>query len=214
MKFFFLAHENHLVPDISTYHNGLIINVIHFVVQGVVKDNFFVVAGEFCHAGTDRTIYNLVIIAVGEVKSTIVVVVGDIVVNHNYRFPAIEDCVGDDGSKGRAADDVVAIDVAAIDAVVEVVRHSVVVNRSDVVRDVHVAVIVVVVRVHVGSVRGGSRSRSVSRSMFSGTSGLSVVTAFVVTVVVSRRCSVARTSGYRLRSRMTLFGVTSFSLGR
>ena len=118
----------------------------------------------------------MVIIAVGEVKSAIVVVVSDIVVDHDYGFPGVEDRVGDDGSKGRAADDVVAIEVAAIDAVVEVVGDAVVVNRSNVTRDVNVIVVVVVIRVYVGVVGCRSMSGAVSRSVFSGTSGLSVVT--------------------------------------
>jgi uncharacterized membrane protein len=194
MKFFFLTHEDHLVPDISIDHNCLIVNVIHFVIERIVKDDFFVVAGEFCHAGANRRGYNLIIISVGEVKSAIIVVVSYIVVNHNHGSPSVENGVGDDGSERRAADDVVSIDIAAVNAVVEVVGYTIVVNRSDVSGNVDVAVVVVVVRVYVGSVRCGSGSVS----MFSGTSGLSVMFAFVVTVVIGRSF-VASAGGYRLR---------------
>ena len=40
-----LTYKNYFVPDVSTNDNCLIINVIHFVIEGVVQDNFFVVAG-------------------------------------------------------------------------------------------------------------------------------------------------------------------------
>ena len=95
----------------------------------------------------------MVILLIREVKSAIIVVVADIVVNHDYGSPGVEDGVGDDGSKGRTADHVIAIDVAAIDTVVEVVGDAVVVNRSDMMRNMHVVVVVVVVRVYVGVVR-------------------------------------------------------------
>ena len=117
----------------------------------------------------------MVIILVGEVKSAIVVVVADIVVDHDHRSPGVEEAVGDDGSEGRTADDVVAIDVAAIDTVVEVVGDTVVVDRSDVVRDMHVTVVVVVVRVYVGIVRGGAVSGTRARAV-SGASVLVITT--------------------------------------
>jgi hypothetical protein len=202
-----LTYKNHFVPYISADHNCLIINVIHFVIEGVVEDDFFVVAGQFSYSCTDRRGYNLVIIAVGEVKSAIIVVVRDIVVDHNYGFPGVEDRVGDDGSKGRAAYDVVAIDVAAIDAVVEVVGHSVVVNRSDVMRDVDVVVVVVVIRVYVGRVRGVTGARTVIRTM-------------TVIVGVSSRGGLGRVGGdsiagctYRLRLCHALLCITSFGGG-
>ena len=163
MKFFFLADENHFIPDESIYHNCLIINVINFIVEGVVEDDFFVVAGQFSEAGTDRRSYNLVIVVVREVKSAVVIVVFYVVVDYHYGFPGVEDGVCDDGSERRAADNVVSVDVAAEDAVVEVVGSSVVVYRSYVVRDVHVVVVVVVVRVHVRVVRG--RTVSVVRAV-------------------------------------------------
>jgi len=156
----------------------------------------------------------LVIIVVGEVKSAIIIVVSDIVVNHDYGFPGIEDRVGDDGSKGRTADHVVAIHVAAEGAVVEVVGNSVVVNRSDVMRDMNMTVIVVVVRVYVGvvgsraviravTIRVSARVSAVVASVVA--SGLSSRTGLVTTVVVA---SVAGTAD-RLRLCRTLFCVTT-----
>ena len=211
MKKNLLTHKNYFVPYISTDDNCLIVNVFHAIVKGVVKDDFFVVAGQFRHSCTDRRGYNLVIIAVGEVKSAIIIVVRHIVVNHDYGSPGVEDGVGDDGSERRAADDVVSIDIAAVNAVVEVVGDSVVIYRSDVMRDMHVAVVVVVIRVYVGSVGCRSVSRAMSGSVFARTSGLSVMSVFVVTVVVVGRSFVAGTSGYRLRRSLTLFCITSFN---
>ena len=201
----------HLARD----HNCLIINVIHFVVQGVVEDDFFVVAREFSHAGTDRRGYNLVIIAVGEVKSAIVVVVGYIVVNHDHGFPGVEDGVGDDGSKRRAADDVVAIEVAAVNTVVEVVGSSVVVNRSDVMGHVHVIVIVVVVRVYVGCVGCVSSGTCARTSGMSGTSRMSGIAAGLSTGVVAAGTVVTLVAGtrHRLRLSYALFGVSAFLRG-
>ena len=75
----------------------------------------------------------------------------------------MEDAVGDDGSDRRTADHVVPIDVAAEDAVVEVVGHAVIVNRTDVVRNAHVVTEVVVIRVHIGSgLRSGARGTGVA----------------------------------------------------
>lgn len=45
MNFFFSADEDDLIPDISIYHNCLIINVFHFVVNVVFEVEHFVVAG-------------------------------------------------------------------------------------------------------------------------------------------------------------------------
>ena len=157
-----LTYKNYFVPNVSADHNCLIINVIHFVIEGVVQDDFFVVAGQFRHAGTDRRSYNLVIIVVRKVESAVIVVVIHIFIDHNYRAPGVEERVCDDGSERRAADYEATVDVAAIDAVVEVVGSAVVVNRSDVVRDVHIAVVVVVIRVYVWDVR---YSVSVVRTM-------------------------------------------------
>lgn len=198
MKKNLLTYKNYFVPDISTDYNCLIVNVFHFIIEGVVKDDFFVIAGQLCHSCSDRRGYNLVIIVVGEVKSAIIVVVVDFVVHHNYRVPGVEEIVGDDGSEGRTADDVVAIDVAAINAVVEIVGYTVIVNRSDVVRDVHMTVVVVVVRVYVGDVRHSvSVLRTVSLRISSGLAASCIVAAFVAG------------TGYRLRIGLTLFGVAA-----
>lgn len=198
MKKNLLTYKNYFVPYKSVDHNCLIVNVFHAIVKGVVKDDFFVVAGQFCHSCTDRRSYNLVIILVGEVKSAIVVVVADIVVDHDHRFPGVEEAVGDDGSEGRTADDVVAIDVAAIDTVVEVVGDTVVVDRSDVVRDMHVTVVVVVVWVYIGGVgHSGTVSRAVSGTVTSGLAATGIVVAIVAG------------TGDRLRTGLTLFGVAS-----
>lgn len=69
--------------------------------------------------------------------------------DHDHRSPGVEDAVGNHGSDRRTADDVVTIDIAAEDAVVEVVGHAVIVNRTDVMRDSHVVTEVVVIRVHI-----------------------------------------------------------------
>ena len=207
MKKNLLTHKNHFVPYISTDYNCLIVNVFHAIVKGVVKDNFFVVAGQFRDSCTDRRGYNLVIIVVGEVESAIVVVVVDVFVDHNHRVPSVEEAVGDDGSEGRTADDVATIDVAAVNTVVEVVGDAVVVNRSDVVRNVHIAVVVVVVRVYIGGVRY-SRTvvRAVSVRMSSRSSGLSGTSGLVAAGIV---VAVIAGTGHRLRLSLTLFGVSA-----
>jgi len=86
---------------------------------------------------------------VQSVVGSVVVVVVDVLVDDHDRRPSVEDAVGDDGSDRRAADDVTAIDVAAENAVVEVVGDAVIVYRTDTRRDVHVVTEVVVVRVHI-----------------------------------------------------------------
>ena len=203
-EIFFLADENHFVPDISTDHNCLIINVIHFVIEGVVKDDFFVVAGQFRHSGTDRRGYNLVIIVVWEVKSAIIIVVIHIVVHHHDGAPSVEEGVGYDSSKRRAANDVVTIEIAAVNTVVEVVGDAIVVNRSDVMRNTHMSVIVVVVRVYVRGVRSAVTMVSVVTIRMS--SRLSSVTGLVATCI-----SVSFVAGtrHRLRLRFAFCRVTS-----
>lgn len=154
----------------------------------------------------------MVIIVVGEVKSAIIIVVVDVSVDHNHRVPGVEEAVGDDGSEGRTADDVVTIDVAAVNTVVEVVGDAVVVNRSDVVRNVHIAVVVVVVRVYIGGVRY-SRTvvRAVSFRMSSGmSSGLSGTSGLVAAGIV---VAVIAGTGHRLRLSLTLFGVSALCRG-
>jgi len=79
-------------------------------------------------------------------------------VDDDYRIPGVEDAVGDDSSDRRAANHIVSVEIAAKDAVVEVVGHAVIVHRADVARDGHVVTEVVVIRVHVRS-----RFRAVSR---------------------------------------------------
>jgi hypothetical protein len=178
-----LTYKNHFVPDISADYNCLIINVIHFVIEGVVEDDFFVVAGQFGHSCTDGRIYNLVIIVVWEVKSAIIIVVIDIVVNHNHRTPGAEESVGDDSSKGRTADDVVSIEVAAVNTVVEVVGSSVVIYGSDVMRDVDMTVIVVVIRVYIGGVRCAAVVRTVTLRMSSRTRFAATVVDVAVAIL-------------------------------
>ena len=209
MKKNLLTYKNYFVPYISTDHNCLIVNVFHAIVKGVVKDDFFVVAGQFRHSCADRRSYNLVIIVVGEVKSAIVVVVVDVFVDHNHRVPGVEEAVGDDSSEGRTADDVATIDVAAVNTVVEIVGDAVIVNRSDVVRNVHIAVVVVVVRVYVRSVRC---SRTVVRAVSSGMSysGLSGTSGLVAAGVV---VAFIAGTGHRLRLSLTLFGVSALCRG-
>ena len=148
----------------------------------------------------------MVILLIREVKSAIIIVVRYIVVDHDYGFPGVEDHVGNHSSKGRAADHVVAIDVAAEDAVVEVVGNSVVVNRSDVTRNVHVAVVVVVVRVYVGVMRSGTRVRAVTVRVSSGMSARAGIIATIVIVAF-----VAGTTD-RLRLCLTLFGVSTLDI--
>jgi hypothetical protein len=178
-----LAYKNHFVPDISADYNCLIINVIHFVIEGVVEDDFFVVAGQFGHSCTDGRIYNLVIIVVREVKSAIIVVVVDIVVDHNHGVPGAEERVSNDCSKGRTADDVVSIEVAAVNTVVEVVGSSVVIYGSDVMRNVDMTVIVVVIRVYVGSVSSGAVMRTVTLWMSSRTRLVATVVDVAVAIL-------------------------------
>lgn len=149
----------------------------------------------------------MVIIVVREVESAVVIVVVHILIDYNYGSPSVEERVGDDGSERRTADYVATVDVAAIDAVVEVVGYTVVIDRSDVVRNVHIAVVVVVIRVYIGGVRHSvSRIRAVSIGM-SSRSGL-VATGIVVatSVVVS---AIARTRD-RLRLCLTLCSVSAF----
>lgn len=150
----------------------------------------------------------MVIIVVREVKSAIVVVVSDVVVDHNHGSPGVEKGVGDDGSEGRAADDVVSVHVAAVDSVVEVVGSAVVVNRSYTRGDVHVAVVVVVVRVYVGVVRGRA-------SVMSGIS-MSVASSFVVVVaVLASSCCRSFRAGCRdgLRAGRSLGGISALLSG-
>ena len=156
LKKFFLADEDDLIPDVSIYDNCLVVNVFHFVVNVVFEIEHFVIAGEFGYSGTHRGGYNLVIIVVREVKSAIIVVVSDVVVKHDHGSPGVEQSVGDNSSEGRAADDVVSVDMAAVHSVVEIVGSSVVVNRFHTRGDVDMAVVVVVIRVYVGVVRGGT----------------------------------------------------------
>jgi hypothetical protein len=182
-----LTYKNHFVPDISANYNCLIINVIHFVIEGVVEDDFFVVARQFGYSCTDGGIYNLVIIVVWEVKSAIVVVVVDIVVDHNHRVPGVEESVGDDSSKGRTADDIVSIEVAAVNTVVEVVGSSVIIYGSDVVRNVDMTVIVVVIRVYVGSVRCGAVVRTVSIMVSPRTRLVATVVGVAVAILTRTR---------------------------
>ena len=207
-----LTHKNYFVPDVSADDNCLIINVIHFVIEGVVQDNFFVVAGQFCHAGTDRRSYNLVIVVVREVESAVVIVVIHILIDYNHGSPSVEERVGDDGSKRRTADYEATVDVAAIDAVVEVVGYAVVIDRSDVVRNMHIAVVVVVIRVYIGGVRYSvSRVRTVTVTIgMPSRSGL-VAPGIVIasSVVVS---AIARTRN-RLRLCLTLCGISAFCFG-
>ena len=194
-----LTYKNHFVPNISANYNCLIINVIHFIIERVVQDNFFVVAGEFRHARTDRRGYNLVIIVLGEVESAVIVVVVHIFVHHNYRAPGVEDGVGYDGSKGRTADDVATVDVAAVDAVVEVVGDAVIVDRSDVVRDVNVGVVVVVVGVHIRGVRRSAIVRT-------------MISMFVIVVYIAVSL-VTRTGHNGLRLSLTFGGITALCNG-
>ena len=149
----------------------------------------------------------MVIIVVREVESAVVIVVIYIFIDYNHGFPSVEESVGDDGSKRRAADYEATVDVAAIDAVVEVVGHAMVINRSDMVRDVHIAVIVVVIRVYVGCVRN---SMSVVRAV---TFGMTSRGGLVATGVVV--AAIARTAD-RLRLCLTLCCVSAFgrSVGR
>ena len=143
----------------------------------------------------------MVIVVVREVESAVVIVVIHILIDYNHGSPSVEERVGDDGSKRRAADYEATVDVAAIDAVVEVVGYAVVIDRSDVVRNVHIAVVVVMIRVYIRGVRHSvSGVRTVSFGM-SSRSGL-VATSVVVGAI-------ARTSD-RLRLCLTLCGVSAF----
>ena len=149
----------------------------------------------------------MVIIVVREVESAVVIVVIYIFIDYNHGFPSVEESVGDDGSKRRAADYEATVDVAAIDAVVEVVRSAVVVNRSDVVRDMHIAVVVVVIRVYVWGVR---YSVSVIRTMtirVTALTGLAPVSSIGIPFCAG--------TAYRLRLCLTLCSVATlrFSIG-
>ena len=145
----------------------------------------------------------MVIIVVREVESAVVIVVVHILIDYNHGSPSVEERVGDDGSERRTADYVATVDVAAIDAVVEVVGYTVVIDRSDVVRNVHIAVVVVVVRVYVGGVRHSvSRIRAVTLTIgMSSRSGLVATGIVVATSVVVP--AIARTRD-RLRLCLTL----------
>lgn len=83
------------------------------------------------------------------VVCSVVVVVVNVLVDDDDGRPGVEDTVSDDGSDRRAADDVTAIDVAAEDAVVEVVGDAVIVYWTDTRRNIHVVTEVVIVRVHI-----------------------------------------------------------------
>jgi hypothetical protein len=146
----------------------------------------------------------LVIIVVGEVKSTIIIVVIHVVIDHYNRAPSVEEGVGDDSSKRRAADDVVTIDIAAVGAVIEVVGHAIVIYGSDVVRNVDVVVVVMVIRVYVRSVRGAvTMMRVVTFRMSARVSSLSVMATAGIPIAF-----IAGTR-HRLRLCFSLFGVSS-----
>lgn len=146
----------------------------------------------------------MVIIVVRKVESAVVVVVIHVFIDHNYRIPGVEERVGDDGSKGRTADYEATVDVAAIDAVVEVVGSAVIIDRSDVVRNVNVSVVVVVIRVYVGGVRPVSGVRSMAVGMTSG-SGLTAVAHIAVSFCAG--------TVYRLRLCLALCRVAAFGCG-
>lgn len=114
----------------------------------------------------------------------------------------MEKSVGDDGSEGRTADHEVTIDVAAIDTVVEIVGGAVIIDRSDMVRDMHVSVIVVVIRVYVGGVgHSVSRIRAVAIGM---TSGSRLVT------IASVGIAFGAGTAYGLRLCLTLCRIAAF----
>ena len=148
-QFFFLTYENHFIPDISAHYNFLVINIIHFVIDVSVQNDFFIVTRKFGHAGTDRRVHNHVIFLSRGVKCAIIVVISHISIDDHHRAPSAEDGVSYDSSDRRAADDIVSVDVAAVNAVVEVVGNAVIVNGTDTVRNVHVVTKGVVVRVYV-----------------------------------------------------------------
>ena len=104
----------------------------------------------------------------------------------------MEEAVGNHGSDRRAADYVVTIEIAAEEAVVEVVGHAVIVNRTDVVRDVHVVAEVVVVRVHIRyRLRRGTSSRVstvVLRSSLRTSLSVACITSLGVVFGSSRCC--------------------------
>ena len=148
----------------------------------------------------------MVIIVVRKVESAVVIVVIHIFIDYNHGFPSVEERVGDDGSKRRAADHEATVDVAAIDAVVEVIGSTVVVNGSDVVRNMHIAVVVVMIRVYVGGV--GNSVSGVRAVTFGMTSrGGLVVTGIVAASVVVT--AIAGTAD-RLRLCLTLCSVATF----
>lgn len=127
--------------------------------------------------------------------------------DYNHRSPGVEDAVSDDSSDRRTADHVVPIDVAAEDAVVEVVGHAVIVNRADVVRNAHVVTEVVVIRVHVGSgLRSGSSTRSTCVSVVLRNrlrTGLSMLGIASLGIVIGRGCSRRRRSAIATRAHRT-----------
>lgn len=171
-QFFFLTYENHFIPDIPTHYNFFIINVIHFVVNVSVQNDFLIIARKFSHAGTNRRVHNHVIFLSRGVKCAIIVVICHISVNDHHGAPGVEDGMCDDSSYRRAADDIVSVDVAAVNTVVEVVGDTVIVNGADTVRNVHVVTERVVVRVYIGR---GERS-VVSGSRFAVRAGCNTLT--------------------------------------
>ena len=106
----------------------------------------------------------------------------------------MEDAVGNHGPDRRTADDVVAIDIAAENAVVEVVGHAVIVHRADMTRNDHVVSEVVVIRVHVRSgLRCMTRGTSVTivlRSLL--WSGLSTACIASLCIISGICCSSGR----------------------
>lgn len=104
--------------------------------------------------------------------------------DYDYRLPSVEDAVGNHGTNRRAADYIVAIDIAAEEAIVEVVWHTMIVNRTDVARNRHVMTEVVVVRVHIGCRLGTMSSSSVVsvmlRSWLRTSLSIACITSFSV----------------------------------
>lgn len=113
--------------------------------------------------------------------------------------------MGDDCSYRRAADDVVSVDVAAVNAVVEIVGGAMVVDRSDIVGNMHVPVIVVVVGVYIGGVRD---SVSGVRSVASGMTARGRLAAVVHIIVTFCAGAV-----YRLGLCLTLCRVAALCRG-
>lgn len=88
------------------------------------------------------------------IKCSIIVVVGDVLIDDDYGVPSVEEGVGNNGSYRRAADDIHSIDIATIDTVVEVVGDAMEVYRTDVTRNIVMVSKVVVVGVHIRSGSG------------------------------------------------------------